>query len=344
MLEAGEQIHAVTMKLGVDGNEYVNAALIHLYGKSGNVEKARSVFESLIELDVVSINTMIYAYAQNSFGHEALELFERMKKLGLEPNVVTFISILLACNNAGLVEEGCQIFSLIRNNHSIELTRDHYTCMIDLLGRAKRFEEAAMLIEEGKNPDVIQWRTLLNACKIHGEVEMAEKFMRKMLDQAPRDGGTHILLTNIYASAGKWDNVIKMKSAGRDLRLKKTTAAMSWVDIDREVYTFMAGDLSHSRAHEILEMLHELIEKVKTLGYNPDTKFVLQDLEEEKISAVYYHSEKLAMAFALWKTCGKNTTIRIFKNLRVCGDCHSWIKFVSLLTGRDIIARDAKKN
>ena len=343
MLEAGEQIHAVTVKLGVDGNKYVDAALIHLYGKCGNVEKARSVFDSLAELDVVSINTMIYAYAQNGFGHEALDLFERLKKLGLEPNVVTFISILLACNNAGLVEEGCQIFSLIRNNHSIELTRDHYTCMIDLLGRAKRFEEAAMLIEEGKNPDVIQWRTLLNACKIHGEVEMAEKFMRKMLDQAPRDGGTHILLTNIYASAGKWDNVIEMKSAGRDLRLKKSPA-MSWVDIDQEVHTFMAGDLSHPRAHEILEMLHELIEKVKILGYNPDTKFVLQDLEEEKkISALYFHSEKLAIAFALWKTCGKNTTIRIFKNLRVCGDCHSWIKFISLLTGRDIIARDAKR-
>ncbi|KEH27938.1 pentatricopeptide (PPR) repeat protein [Medicago truncatula] len=329
MLEAGEQIHAVTVKLGVDGNKFVDAALIHLYGKCGNVEKARSVFDSLTELDIVSINTMIYAYAQNGFGHEALELFERLKKLGLEPNVVTFISILLACNNAGLVEEGCQIFSLIRNNHSIELTRDHYTCMIDLLGRAKRFEEATMLIEEGKNPDVIQWRTLLNACKIHGEVEMAEKFMKKMLDQAPRDGGTHILLTNIYASAGKWDNVIEMKSAGRDLRLKKTPA-MSWVDIDREVHTFMAGDLSHPRAHEISEMLHELIEKVITLGYNPDTKFVLQDLEEEKkISALYYHSEKLAIAFALWKTCGKNTAIRIFKNLRVCGDY--------------IIARDAKR-
>ncbi|AES95969.2 PPR containing plant-like protein, putative [Medicago truncatula] len=231
MLEAGEKIHAVTVKLG--GNKYVDAALIHLYGKCGNVEKARSVFDSLTELDVVSINTMIYAYAQNGFGHEALELFKRLKKLGLEPNVVTFISILLACNNAGLVEEGCQIFSLIRNNHSIELTRDHYTCMIDLLGRAKRFEEAAMLIEEGENPDVVQWRTLLNACKIHGEVEMAEKFMRKMLNQAPRDGETHILLTNIYASAGKWDNVIEMKSAGRDLRLKKSPA-MSWlISIER---------------------------------------------------------------------------------------------------------------
>ncbi|CAJ2647338.1 unnamed protein product [Trifolium pratense] len=343
MLEVGEQIHAVTMKLGVDGNKYADAALIHLYGKCGTVEKARSVFDSLNELDLVSINSMIYAYAQNGFGHEALQLFERMKNLGLAPNAVTFISILLACNNAGLVEEGCQIFSFIRDNHNVELTRDHFTCMIDLLGRARRFEEAAMLIEEVKNPDAILWRTLLNACKIHGEVEMAEKFMRKMLDHAPEDGGTHILLTNIYASAGKWDSVIEMKSAIRDLRLKKSPA-MSWVDIDREVHTFMAGDLSHPRAHEILKMLHELVEKVKNLGYNPDTKFVLQDLEEEKkISSLYYHSEKLAIAFALWKTCGRNTTIRIFKNLRVCGDCHSWIKFVSLLTGRDIVARDAKR-
>jgi pentatricopeptide repeat protein len=343
MLEVGEQIHAVTMKLGVDGNKYADAALIHLYGKCGNVEKARSVFDSLNELDVVSINSMIYAYAQNGFGHETLQLFERMKNLELAPNAVTFISILLACNNAGLVEEGCQIFAFIRDNHNVELTRDHFTCMIDLLGRARRFEEAAMLIEEVKNPDAILWRTLLNACKIHGEVEMAEKFMTKMLDHAPEDGGTHILLTNIYASAGKWDSVIEMKSAIRDLRLKKSPA-MSWVDIDREVHTFMAGDLSHPSAHEILKMLHELVDKVKTLGYSPDTKFVLQDLEEEKkISSLYYHSEKLAIAFALWKTCGRNTTIRIFKNLRVCGDCHSWIKFVSLLTGRDIVARDAKR-
>ncbi|XP_004512569.1 pentatricopeptide repeat-containing protein At5g65570 [Cicer arietinum] len=344
MLEVGEQIHAITMKLGVVGNKYVDAALIHLYGKCGNVEKARSVFDSLTELDIVSINSMIYAYAQNGFGLEALELFERIKKLGLEPNGVTFISILLACNNAGLVEEGCKIFALIRNiNHDMEFTRDHYTCMIDLLGRARRFEEAAKLIEEVKNPDAKLWRTLLNACKIHGEVEMAEKIMRNIVELAPGDGGTHILLTNIYASAGKWNEVIEMKSALRDLRLKKSPA-MSWVDIDREVHTFMAGDLSHPRAHEILEMLHELIEKVKTIGYNPDTKFVLQNLEEEKkISSLYYHSEKLAIAFALWKSSGRTSTIRIFKNLRVCGDCHEWIKFVSLQTGRDIIARDAKR-
>lgn len=343
MLEVGEQIHAIAMKLGVDGDKYAGAALINLYGKCGNIDKARSVFDVLTELDVVSINSMIYAYAQNGFGYEALQLFERMKKLGLAPNGVTFISILLACNNAGLVEEGRQIFVFIRNNHNIELTRDHFACMIDLLGRARRFEEAAMLIEEVTNPDVVLWRTLLNSCKTHGEVEMAEKITRKIMELAPGDGGTHILLTNLYASAGKWNQVIEMKSTIKDLKLKKSPA-MSWVDVDREVHTFMAGDLSHPRAHEILVMLYELMEKVKTLGYNPDTKFVLQNLDEEnKMSSLYYHSEKLAIAFALWKTCGRTTTIRIFKNLRVCGDCHSWIKFVSLLTARDIIARDAKR-
>ncbi|KAK7309587.1 hypothetical protein RJT34_06438 [Clitoria ternatea] len=343
MLAVGEQIHAITMKLGVDGNKYAGAALINLYGKCGNIGKARSVFDVLSELDVVSINSMIYAYAQNGFGHEALQLFERMKKLGLVPNGVTFISLLLACNNAGLVEEGCQIFASIRSNQNIELTRDHFTCMIDLLGRSRRLEEAAMLIQEVRNPDVVLWRTLLNACKIHGEVEMAEKIMRKVLELSPGDGGTHILLTNLYASAGKWNQVIEMKSTIRDLNLKKSPA-ISWVDVDREVHTFMAGDLSHPRANEIFEMLHKLIEKVKTLGYNPDTRFVLQDLDEEKKrSSLYYHSEKLAIAFALWKTIGRTTTIRIFKNLRVCGDCHSWIKFVSHLTGRDIIARDAKR-
>ncbi|XP_054809466.1 pentatricopeptide repeat-containing protein At5g65570 isoform X2 [Prosopis cineraria] len=343
LLEVGKQIHALTMKKGFYDDKYVGAALINMYGKCGSTGMARSVFDTLTEADVVSINSMIYAYAQNGFGREALQLHERMKYLGLEPNDVTFLSILLACNNAGLVGEGCQIFASFKENQKIELTRDHYTVMVDLLGRCRRFKEAAMLIEEVRNPDVVLWRTLLSACRNHGEVEMAERVMRKVLELAPGDEGTHILLSNLYASAGKWNQVIQMKSTIRDLKVKKNPA-ISWVDVDREVHSFMAGDLSHPRAHEICETLLELNEKVKILGYNPDTKFVLQDIEEEKkISSLYYHSEKLAIAFSLWKTNGRTSSIRIFKNLRVCGDCHSWIKFVSLLTGREIIARDAKR-
>lgn len=344
MLDTGKQIHAIVIKFGLDTDGYAGAALIDLYGKCGSSEMARSVFDALVEIDVVSMNSMIYGYAQNGFGYEALNLFKEMKALGLEPNDVTILSVLLACKNAGLVEEGCQIFDSIRSNYkSFELTVDHYTCMVDLLGRSGRLDEAEMLIKQVGNQDVVLWRTLLSACKIHGEVEIAQRAINVALDIAPGDEGTHILMSNLYASTGNWSQVIDMKTSMRDMKLKKNPA-MSWVDVNNKVHVFTAGDLSHPGSREILETLYMLIEKAKKLGYVPDTRFVLQDFDEEnKKRSLYSHSEKLALAFALWMTSDKNSSIRIFKNLRVCGDCHSWMKFVSKVVGREIIARDAKR-
>ncbi|KAB2617573.1 pentatricopeptide repeat-containing protein [Pyrus ussuriensis x Pyrus communis] len=343
MIVEGKQIHAMVTKFGLDRDIYAGAALINLYGKCGSTEMARSVFDDLIEIDVVSMNSMIYSYAQNGFGHEALQLFNGMKDLGLQPNEVTILSVLLACNNSGLVQEGCQIFATVMNNHNIELTVDHYACMVDLLGRSGRLQEAEALVKQVRNPDVVLWRTLISACKLHGEIEMAERASNKMLELAPGDGGSHILLTNVYASTGNWSQVIGMKSTMRDMKFKKNPA-MSWVDVDREVHTFMAGDLSHPRLREINEMLENLTDRVKILGYIPDTRFVLQDLDEEhKKRSLHSHSEKLAISFALLMSSNKDTVIRIYKNLRVCGDCHSWIKFVTKVVGREIIARDAKR-
>lgn len=343
ILEGGKQVHGMVMKFGLDGDRYAGAALVDLYGKCGSIEMARLVFDSLVELDVVSMNSMIYTYAQNGFGHEAIKLFNAMKDLGIEPNEVTIMSVLLACNNAGLVEEGCQIFFSNRNNPNYELTRDHYACMVNLLGRCGRLEEAEMLIKEVREPDVVLWRTLLSACRIHGEVEMAERAQSRVQNLAPNDDGTRVLMSNLYASTGNWSQVIEMKSTMREIKLKKIPA-MSWVEINKEVHTFMAGDWSHPKSEEIFETLEYLIEKVRSLGYVPDTRFVLQNLDEEsKERSLYCHSEKLAIAFALWMTRNRGTSIRIFKNLRVCGDCHSWIKFVSKVVGREIIARDAKR-
>ncbi|KAL5556593.1 hypothetical protein UlMin_038829 [Ulmus minor] len=343
MLEGGRQIHAMVKKFGLDRERYAGAALVNLYGKCGSTASARSVFDALAEFDVVSLNSMIYCYAQNGFGQEAIELFNKMKNLGLEPNEVTVLSVLLACNNAGLVEEGCSIFSSMRSNQNFELTRDHYACMVNMLGRCGKLEEAEMLIKQVRNPDAVLWRTLLSACRIHEEVEMAERSLKQVLDLAPQDEGTHVLMSNLYATTGNWTQVIEMKSTMREVKLKKNPA-MSWVEIDKEVHTFMAGDLSRPESRELLETLESLIEKVASLGYVPDTRFVLQNLDEEnKKRSLYYHSEKLALAFALWRTRDKTTTIRIFKNLRVCGDCHSWIKLVSKAVGREVIARDAKR-
>ncbi|XP_059624113.1 pentatricopeptide repeat-containing protein At5g65570 [Cornus florida] len=343
MLEQGEQIHAIVIKYGLDRDKYSGGALIDLYGKCGVVDMAKSVFDGLSELDLVPVNSMIYGYAQNGFGHKALALYNRMKDLCLEPNDVTLVGVLSACNNAGLVEEGCQIFASISSSNSIELTRDHYACMVDLLGRAGRLQEAEMLVNEVKNPDVVLWRTLLNACRTHGEVDLAERVMNKVLELAPTDEGIHVLLSNLYASTGNWNQVIKMKSTMKEMKLKKSRA-MSWVDVDREVHSFMAGDLSHPNSREICETLEELIVKAKHLGYVPDTRFVLLALDEkQKESSLYYHSEKLAIAFAVWRSRDKTTSITILKNLRVCGDCHNWIKFISKAVGREIIARDAKR-
>ncbi|KAL7192622.1 hypothetical protein ACSBR2_024445 [Camellia fascicularis] len=343
MLEQGKQIHAMVMKFGLGRDKYTGAALIDLYGKCGSVDRARSVFDDLFELDVVPVNSMIYSFAQNGFGHEALSLYNRMKELDLEPNDATLVSILSACRNAGLVEEGCKIFASIESNDNIKPTKDHYACVVDLLGRAGRLIEAEILIKRVKNPDVVLWRTLLSACGIHGEVDMAERVMNRVLELAPGDQGVHVLLSNLYASTGNWNQVVEMKSTMREMRLKKNPA-MSWVDVDREVHTFMAGDWSHPNSREIYRMVEELIEKVKDLGYVPDTRFVLQDLDKkEKERSLYCHSEKLAVAFALLRSNNKTTSIRILKNLRVCGDCHNWIKFVSRAVAREIIARDAKR-
>ncbi|XP_042508655.1 pentatricopeptide repeat-containing protein At5g65570 [Macadamia integrifolia] len=343
MLEQGKQIHALAMKIGFDRDRFTGAALVDMYGKCGSIETARLMFDDLPELDVVLVNSMVTSYGQSGYGLEAVKLFHQMPDLGIEPNDVTFLNVLYACSNAGLLEEGHQIFSSIGSNPNIEMSRDHYACMVDLLGRAGKLEEAEELITQVKNPDVVLWRTLLSACRIHGEVEMARRVAISILQLEPGDEGTHILLSNIYATTGNWSEVIKMKSTMREMRLRKSPA-MSWVEVGKEVHAFMAGDWSHPSSRAIYVMLEELIEKVMDLGYVPDTSFVLQDMnEKEKEKSLYHHSEKLAIAFALLSSSSGTDCVRIFKNLRVCGDCHTWIKFVTKVVGKEIIARDAKR-
>lgn len=343
MFQQGKQIHALSIKSGLDTNSFVGTALVDTYGKCGTITLAQSVFESLGDLQLVSVTSMIYGYAINGCGHEALKLFNRMLGLGLEPNNAIFTSVLLACSNSGLLSEGRKVFSLIKGKFNMVPTNDHYACMIDLLGRAGKLDEAENLTKEVGKPDLVIWKTLLSACKIHRNVEIAERAAKNVLKLDPEDAGTHILLSNIYASLENWDGVIKTKSSVRSLTLRKEPA-MSWIELDREVHTFTAGDVSHPKHAEIQQELEELIIKARGLGYVPDTSFVLQNFDEnEKVESLYYHSEKLAVAFGVLSSRENSSFIRILKNLRICGDCHSWIKFVSIITGIEIIVRDIKR-
>ncbi|KAG0482729.1 hypothetical protein HPP92_010813 [Vanilla planifolia] len=344
LFELVKQIHASAMKLGLETNRYICATLIDSYGKSGHVGIARMVFDSLAFPDLVSVNSLIYGYAQDGDGMEAIRLFYMIKGLGIEPNNATYVNVLSACSNSGMLEEGHQVFSFLVADHKPGPSTDLYACMVDLLGRAGRLHEAAELIARVQKPDKILWRTLLGACKIHGEVSMAKWAADKVLELDPGDDATYILLSNVYASLGQWKEVTSLKCLMRERKLKKDPA-VSWIHVNQEIHTFMAGDMSHAKSELIYEELKELVEKTKDLGYVPDTRFVLQDMDEfEKERSLLYHSEKLAVAYGVLSNSGKVCNpITIFKNLRVCGDCHNWIKLVTKVIGKEIIARDAKR-
>ncbi|PKA63996.1 Pentatricopeptide repeat-containing protein [Apostasia shenzhenica] len=345
LLEQGKSIHAYAIKTGLDTQRFVISALVDTYGKCGNVEMARVVFDCLPDPDVVSVNALIYSYAQDGNGIEAMKLYDMMQRMGIEPNDATFVNVLSACSNSGLLEEGRRVFSSIAVIRDSQPSKDHYACMIDMLARAGRLEEAEELIIRVEKPDKVLWRTLLGACKIHGRLEMAQRAAGKVLEIDPGDDGTYILLSNIYASLGQWKEVINIKSFMRKMGFRKDPA-VSWIfDANKIIHSFMAGDKSHRLAGKIYKELEDLIEKTKCLGYVPNTRFVLQEMDElEKEKSLLYHSEKLAVAFGVLNSRGKSySSIAIFKNLRVCGDCHNWIKLVSKVTDKEIIARDAKR-
>ncbi|XP_031494159.1 pentatricopeptide repeat-containing protein At5g65570 isoform X1 [Nymphaea colorata] len=339
----GKQIHVLIMKAGFDTDVFVAAALIDMYGKCGCMGMALLVFNNrLLEKDVVLFNAMISGYAQNGHGQEGLQLFEEMQQLGIIPNSATFISLLSACSNSGMLEEGRRVFRVMFAL-GIVLSREHYGCMVDLLGRAGQLEEAEKLIRSmPMGPDTVIWRTLLSACKIHGEIGIGQRAAESVLRLVEEDDGTHVLLSNLYASASNWTEVARIKNKMRNIGVKKDPA-LSWIEVNHKIYVFVAGDQSHPRKNEIYAKLDELILRTEDLGYVPDTRFVLQDLDDEmKERSLHYHSEKLTIAFGLL-CLPLGVPIRIFKNLRVCGDCHNWIKFTSRVVQREIIARDAKR-
>ncbi|CAJ1968140.1 unnamed protein product [Sphenostylis stenocarpa] len=321
----------------------LGTAMIDMYAKCGNIDSAREVFDRMKEKNVISWSAMIAAYGYHGRGKEAIDLFHMMLSCGILPNRVTFVSLLYACSHAGLIEEGLLCFNSMWEEHAVRPDVKHYTCMVDLLGRAGRLDEALRLIETiTVEKDERLWSAFLGACRIHGNMELAEKAANSLLELQPQNPGHYVLLSNIYAKAGKWENVAKFRDMMTQRKLKKLPG-WTWIEVDNKTYQFSVGDRSHPQSKKIYEMLMSLIKKLEMAGYVPDTDFVLQDVEEEvKQEMLYIHSEKLAIAFGLI-AIPEGEPIRISKNLRVCGDCHTFSKMVSAIMRRSIIVRDANR-
>jgi hypothetical protein len=215
--------------------------------------------------------------------------------------------------------------------------------MADLLGRAGCLDEAYSFIKKMPlEPSADVWGALLGACRTYNNIELGENVADILFKLKPEDTGYYILLSNIYAAANRWDDVAKVRAVIKDRGLKKRPGC-SWIEVRDRVHEFFVADRSHPQFKEISTMLASLDREMKESGYMPDTAFVLHDVEEEEKEQILCgHSEKLAIAFGLVSTC-PGTSIRITKNLRVCGDCHTATKFISKITEREIIVRDMNR-
>ncbi|XP_057458234.1 pentatricopeptide repeat-containing protein At3g24000, mitochondrial [Lotus japonicus] len=341
-LEQGKWLHGHMLKSGRKLVGYVGNTLLHMYAKSGSISDARKVFDRLVKVDVVSCNSMLIGYAQHGFGKEAVVLFKQMLRDGIEPNDITFLSLLTACSHAGLLDEGERYFQLMRQ-FGVEPKVSHYAKIVDLLGRAGLLDRAMSFIEGMLiEPTAAIWGALLGASWMHKKIEMGAYAAQKVFELDPFYSGAHVLLANIYASAGRWKEAANIRKMMKDSGLKKEPAC-SWVEIENSVHVFVSNDIAHPQKDKIIKMWEKLNQEIKEIGYVPDTRHVLLFVDQhEKELNLQYHSEKLALAFALLNT-SPGSTIRIMKNIRVCGDCHSAMKYVSLIVKREIIVRDTNR-
>ncbi|KDP26017.1 hypothetical protein JCGZ_21050 [Jatropha curcas] len=339
LLELGRQIHGLCLKTSYDSSSFVGSSLISLYSKCGVIEAASRVFNEAPIRNLGMWNSMLIACAQHAHTEEVFKLFDRMKNVGMRPNFITFLCLLYACSHGGLIDKGQQYFGLMKD-YGIEPGAQHYATMVDLLGRAGKLQEALDIIKAMPiEPTESVWGAFLTGCRLHGDAELAAFAADRIFELGHVSSGMNVLLSNAYAAAGRYEDAAKARKMLRDRGVKKETG-LSWIEEGNRVHTFAAGDRSHEKAKEIYLKLEELEDDMGKVGYVADTSFVLQEVDgEEKRQTIRYHSERLAIAFGLI-AFPPDRPIRIMKNLRICGDCHTAIKFMSQCSGRVIIVRD----
>ncbi|GJS54603.1 pentatricopeptide repeat-containing protein [Tanacetum coccineum] len=342
-LETGVRVHDYVVSNGFGLKKGITAALVDMYAKCGSIENATSVFDMAEEKDLRSWSVMIWGCAINGYLDKAIQYFDKMNASGIKPDGVVFLAIITACSHAGNIDQGLHFFDKMKHDYSIEPTMKHYAVMVDLYGRAGRLSNALKFINNMSiEPDFVIWGALFSACRAHKNIQMAEYASRKLLELEPKHPGGYVFLSNVYAEVGRWQDVEKIRTRMKNKGVAKDPG-WSYIEIKGKVTSFVAGDHVHDRSDEIHLKLDEITKSAREHGYMPETEWVLHNIEEEeKEDALGSHSEKLALAFALISGTDSEV-IRIVKNLKICGDCHSLMKYASKMTQRDIVVRDIKR-
>ncbi|KAK7398770.1 hypothetical protein VNO78_09942 [Psophocarpus tetragonolobus] len=342
-LQHGTCCHGYSVIRGFTENTSICNAIVDMYAKCGKIHISRQVFDRMNKRDIVSWNTMIIGYGIHGLHIEAFSLFHELQASGLKPDDVTLIAVLSTCTHAGLVTEGKYWFNTMRKDLNISPRMAHYICMVDLLARAGNLDEAySFILKMPLKPDVRVWSALLAACRTHKNIDMGERVSEKIQLLGTEGTGNFVLMSNIYSSVGRWDDAANIRRIQRNQGYKKSPGC-SWIEISGVIHGFIGGDRSHPQSASINNKLQELLVQIKKLGYQADSGFVLHDVEEEeKEQILLYHSEKIAIAFGILNT-SPNNPILVTKNLRICVDCHTAVKFMTLITKRKITVRDASR-
>ncbi|XVF33189.1 hypothetical protein REPUB_Repub17cG0147100 [Reevesia pubescens] len=342
LLQKGKEIHCFSIKNGFIDDVFVATALIDIYSKSGNLKAAYEVFKRVENGTLASWNCLIIGFAIYGLGKEVVSLFEEMLGAGILPDAITFTAVLSGCKNSGLVEKGWKYFDSMSSDYTIRPTIEHYSCMVDLLGRAGYLDEAWDFIQSMPlKPDATIWGALLGSCRIHKNMQLAEIASKKLFELEPYNSANYVLMLNLYAMYDRWGDVERIKDLMSDIGVKNGQV-WSWIEIDQIIHLFCAEE-SHPDEGEIYYELYHLVSEMKKLGYKPDVKCVYQNIDDgEKEKMLLSHTEKLAITYGLIKS-RSDAPIRVIKNTRICPDCHTAAKYMSFVKNREIFLRDGSR-
>uniref|UniRef100_A0A0E0KX33 DYW domain-containing protein n=1 Tax=Oryza punctata TaxID=4537 RepID=A0A0E0KX33_ORYPU len=350
LVEQGKQVHCYTVKTPAGLDVSVANSLVDMYLKCGLTGEAGRLFREMPARNVVSWTAMINGVGKHGHGREAIDLFEEMQAECVEADEVAYLALLSACSHSGLVDECRRYFSRICQDRRMRLKAEHYACMVDLLGRAGELREAKELILiMPMEPTVGVWQTLLSACRVHKDVTVGREVGDVLLAVDGDNPVNYVMLSNILAEAGEWRECQRIRGIMRRKGLKKQ-GGCSWTEVDKEVHFFYGGgDDAHPQAGDIRRVLREVEVRMREqLGYSGDARFALHDVDEEsRVESLREHSERLAVGLCLLRNGtgdgGGGKVMRVYKNLRVCGDCHEFFKGLSAVVRRVVVVRDANR-
>jgi pentatricopeptide repeat protein len=221
-LQEARWVHSIIEVAGFGSDLRVATSMVHMYAKCGSVIDARSIFNKMDEQDLATWNAMIVGLAQHGYGREALQHFHHMILEGLCPNGLTYLGVLSACGHAGFVDEGLGYFFSMSKDYAISPTVEHFGCMVDLLGRAGELDEAEDFVNKmPQTPGAAVWGSLLGACRLHGNVRLAEVVARFLLGFDPQNAAVYVSLAHIYATANLWDKATSLKKLMEERGIKE---------------------------------------------------------------------------------------------------------------------------